>query len=111
LLVGLEYLSGNAYPLIYMMMSDEGKTLNAAQSNGIYLLDEESQDNPPVMIVSRKHYQEEQHYLIKTREKACMVVATKLIRKTLRYAFFEINILQEERSSSPDTINTFNIAV
>lgn len=105
LLLELEYLSGDAHPLTYMMISEKGETIHAAQLNGIYLLDERQKTDSPLMIVNRKHYRESQQYLIKTREKVCTVVARKLVRQTLRYACFEFSILQEEKNKFLDVVN------
>ena len=111
LLVELEYLSESAYPLTYIVISEEGAAINATRSNGIYLLDNLHNNEGPLMIVNRKHYTESQQYLVKTREKVCTVEATKLIRQTLRYCFFQYKILQEERKDSSGAINIINLAV
>jgi hypothetical protein len=107
--IALEYLSGAANPLTYIMLSEAGEAMDTTRSNGIYLLDETGNDDNSLMMINRKHYLESQHYLVSTREKHCTVVSTKLVWQTLRYAFFHYQVLQEERNSS-SAINIINLA-
>lgn len=109
LFVQLEYLNGSAYPLTYVMIDDGCEGNNSTQSNGIYLTDDgESKDAAPLLIVNRDHYKHSQQYLIKTKEKVCKVVATKLVKQTLRFSFLRCEILQEECNSCLDEPSIFN---
>lgn len=111
ILIRLEYLSGTAHPLIYMMVSEEGNAVEKTRSNGVYLLDEMEDSDKSLMIVNRQHYKQSQQYLVKTREKVYTVVATDLIRQTLRYSYFHFNIMQEERKDSSSGNNIVHLAV
>ena len=98
LLARLEYLKGSAYPLTYIMIDGEREKTNSTQSNGIYFLDDENKEEAPLLVVNRAHYKESQQYILKTRDKVCKVVATRLVKQTMRYSFLNYEILQEERN-------------
>jgi len=111
LLAGLEYMNGDASPLTYLKVNEEGEAVDGVQANGIFLMKESSGEKSPIMIVSRNHYQEQQHYLVKTQEKVCTVVADKLVRQTLRYAFFNYKILKEEPLKVQEPANVLDLAM
>lgn len=107
--ISLEYLTGAAHPLTYIMLSEAGEAMDTTRSNGIYLLDEHGNEDNSVMMVNRTHYRQSQHYLMSTREEHYTVVSTELVWQTLRYAFFHYRILQQERNNS-SAINILNLA-
>ena len=100
LVVRLEYITGAAHPLTYIVISGEGQAIDTTRSNGVYLVDDMEGGDQSLMIVNRKHYKESQQFLVKTREKVYTLKATKLVRQTLRYSFFHYTILQEEGKNS-----------
>lgn len=111
LLLGLEYLSGRAYPLTYVMMSDEGEICHTAASIGLYLMDETGSGEEPMMVVNKKHYNQSRQYMIKTTEKVCTVEATRFIRRSPKYCYFHYTILQEECSKFVGAQTIINLAV
>lgn len=108
ILLRLEYLNGSAYPLTYILASKDGEADKTIQSNGVYLLSEDNNDES-LLVVNKRHYKERQQYVIKTREKICKVEATKLVKQTLRYVFLQYETLQEEPNTLPGVNNIFNV--
>ena len=106
----LEYLKGSAYPLTYIMIDGEREKTNSTQSNGIYFLDDENKEEAPLLVVNRAHYKESQQYMLKTRDKICKVVATRLVKQTMRYSFLNYEMLQEESNDVPGEESILNRA-
>lgn len=106
LYIDLEYLTGNAIPSTYTVVSDQDKAEITHPLNGIYLCNGAAAPISPLMIIDRRHFDQSKHYLIETPVRTCTIQATKLVKETLRYSIFEFNVIQEDASGAATIVTS-----